>query len=219
MKLRIENKIPLGAITNMIQLGKIYQLQNKPGDELTIWQQALEQSVSLNAKPKISQLHSLLSDFYKDAGDTTKSYEHFIAYHTVQEELNREDGEKKIKRAEILFAAEQTAKENAIIKAQKAEIEHKNKELQETIDELTITKVSRRAKALTLLVAVIMILLEEPLMHLTHRFVIGEENEYLGLAAKVIIVLSLKPIDSAIEHYLLKKIVIKKKPAMAASTV
>ena len=151
-----------------------------------------------------------MSEYYQDSKDVEKSLYHYKAFHTVSDEVNKEDGEKKVKRAEILFAAEQTQKENAIIKAQKAEIEKKNKELQETIDELTITKVSRRAKALTLLVAIVMIIAEEPIMHLVQHY-IGEENFYFSMVAKILVILSLKPIDSAIEHYLLHKIVLKKK--------
>ena len=210
MTLRLTVKMIFAAITNMIQIGKAFKLQNKTAEALNIWQEALESATKINAKPKISQVHLLLSEFYAENNDTEKSLYHYKAYHTVGEEVSREDGEKKVKRAEILFAAEQTAKENAIIKAQKAEIERKNKALQETIDELTITKVSRRAKALTLVVAVAMILVEEPISRMAHHY-IGEENFYISMVAKILIVMSLKPIDSAIEHYLLRKIILRKK--------
>ena len=210
MKLRSENRMQLGSITNMIQLGKIFLLQGKKAEALAMWQQGLDRAISLNAKPKIGQLHLLLSEFYESNNEIEKSLAHYRSFHQVNEEVNREDGEKKVKRAEILFAAEQTEKENAIIKAQKAEIEKKNIELQETIDELTITKVSRRAKALTLLIAIVMIIAEEPIMHLILHY-IGEENFYFVMGAKILVILSLKPIDSAIEHYLLRRVILKKK--------
>ncbi len=210
LALRNQSKLFLAAITNMIQLGKIYQLQNQNDAALDIWLQALAKAEELKAKPKISQLHLLLSNFYQSANNAAQTLFHFKAYHEVSEDVNKEDGEKMVKRAEILFAAEQTEKENAIIKAQKAEIEKKNYELQETIDELTITKVSRRAKALTLLIAVVMLIAEEPIMHWVSQK-IGEENFYFLMGAKIIIVLSLKPIDSAIEHFLLQRIILNKK--------
>ena len=217
MELRLKANMLSAAITNMIQIGKAYKLQNKPTEALGIWQQALESAIKIDAKPKISQVHLLLSEFYAENNDTEKALYHYKAFHTVSEQVTREDGEKKVKRAEILFAAEQTEKENAIIKAQKAEIERKNKELQETIDELTITKVSRRAKALTLVVAVVMILVEEPITRIAHHY-IGEENFYFSMAAKILIVLSLKPIDSAIEHFLLNKIILKKRQHVSVHT-
>jgi tetratricopeptide (TPR) repeat protein len=215
MTLRLASKRVFAAITNMMQIGKAYKLQNKPDEALDMWQQALDHAAKINSKPKISQIHLLLSEFYEEHNDTEKSLYHYKAYHTIGEEVSREDGEKKVKRAEILFAAEQTAKENAIIKAQKIEIERKNKALQETIDELTITKVSRRAKALTLAVAIIMILIEEPILHTVLKH-IGEENFYFSMGAKVLIILSLKPIDTAIEHYLLRKIILDRKKSVAA---
>ncbi len=214
MELRLKTNMLFAAITNMIQIGKAYKMQSKLNEALEIWQQALDSAIQINARPKISQVHLLLSEYYGENNDAEKALYHYKAFHKVDAEVNREDGEKKVKRAEILFAAEQTEKENAIIKAQKAEIERKNKELQETIDELTITKVSRRAKALTLLVAVAMILVEEPIVHTVQRY-IGEENFYFSLGAKILIILSLKPIDSAIEHFLLRKIILKKKQAVA----
>jgi hypothetical protein len=63
-----------------------------------------------------------------------------------------------------------------------------------------------------------MILVEEPLIHMVHHY-IGEENFYIGLGAKILIILSLKPIDSAIEHFLLSKIVLKKRLNVAAQPV
>lgn len=214
MKLRIEHDMPVAAITNMIQLGKVYLLQNRPAEAEDTWLKACDLAGNLQSKPKMAQLNFLLSDFYRGRNDLQKSLDYYRTYHQISEELNKEDGENKLKRAEILFAAEQTEKENAIIKTQKAEIERKNKELQETIDELTITKVSRRAKALTLLIAVVMIIAEEPITHLVLHY-IGEENFYFSMSAKIIVVLSLKPIDSAIEHYLLKRIILNNKIAPA----
>jgi len=110
----------------------------------------------------------------------------------------------------MVFEAEQTKKENAIIKAQKKEIENKNIQLQDTIDELTITKISRKARGVTLVVGIILIAMEEPLMgYLIHK--IGEENFLLSLSAKIIILLSLKPIDKGIEHYMLRRLVLNKR--------
>ena len=47
-------------------------------------------------------------------------------------------------------------------------------------------------------------------MHLILHY-IGEENVYFVMGAKILVILSLKPIDSAIEHYLLRRVILKKK--------
>jgi len=143
-----------------------------------------------------------------------KSLFHYKSYHHIREEVQHEDNEKKIKNLQLIFEAEQTKKENAIIKAQKNEIELKNKQLQETIDELTITKISRKAKVITLVLGIFLIVAEEPIMGLVlHQ--IGEENGILTIAAKVIIILSLKPLDKGIEHFLLKRLVLKNRKKKA----
>jgi hypothetical protein len=93
-------------------------------------------------------------------------------------------------------------------KAPKVEIENKNKQLQETLDELTITKVSRKVKALTLIVGITLIVAQDPIFNLVLSRV--GDSYFLSILARVIIILSLKPNDIAIENYLLRRIVLKK---------
>ena len=138
-----------------------------------------------------------------------KSLFHYKKFHELREEVEKEDYERKLSDAKLIFEAEQTKKENVIIKAQKAEIENKNKELQETLDELTITKVSRKAKVLTFILGITLIVAQDPIFGLVLSRV---GNSYiLSILAKVIIILSLKPIDIAIQNYLLRRIVLKKR--------
>ena len=101
-------------------------------------------------------------------------------------------------------------KENIIIKKQKAEIQKKNIELQLTIDELTLAKVSRKAKALTLLVAVTLFIFEDPILGFALRM-LSSHNYFLSLMVKMVIIFSLSPINRAIEGYLLKKVIRNKK--------
>jgi len=110
----------------------------------------------------------------------------------------------------VAFEAEKTRQENAIIKAQKQEIEHKNIQLQDTIDELTITKVSRRAKAITLFIAVALLITEDAIMH----FIISpymHENFFFTLLANGLVVILLKPIEKVVEHYLLSRLVLNRR--------
>ena len=86
--------------------------------------------------------------------------------------------------------------------------------MQETIDELTITKVSRKARGITLIVGIALIVAEEPIFHYVLRY-IGEESFLLNMTAKVIVILSLKPIDKFIEGYLLRRLVLKRRKHLA----
>jgi len=208
LKIREAFHIPGGAITNLIQLSEIYLKEGNYDEAARCLSKALEKAETIKVKPKIMQVHQLFSQLYERLGNLGKSIEHYKIYHTLSEEVNKEDGINKVKRAEMIFEAEQTKKENTIIRAQKEEIERKNIELQNTINELTITKISRKAKALTLVIAVILLLAEEPITVLVQEH-IGAINEYLAVGTKIIIILLLKPIENAIEHFMLTKTVLR----------
>jgi hypothetical protein len=93
-----------------------------------------------------------------------QSLYHHEIFHQLQEKVQQEDNVIKLTDARLIFEAEQTMKENIIIKKQKQEIEDKNQQLQETIDELTITKISRKAKDITLFVGIALIVAEDPIL-------------------------------------------------------
>ncbi|MGB3075222.1 MAG: hypothetical protein WBB36_07865, partial [Chitinophagales bacterium] len=90
------------------------------------------------------------------------------------------------------------------------EIEEKNHQLQETIDELTITKISRKAKGITLFVGIALIVAEDPIFSYVLGS-IGPGNFWLSILAKVIVIFSLQPINMAIEKYMLHRFVLKKR--------
>jgi hypothetical protein len=131
--------------------------------------------------------------------------------------VEAEDNARKVKNVQMIFAAEQTRKENAVIKKQKEEIERKNKELQETIDELTRTRVSRTARAITFTIAIILFILEDSILHFALNMV-PENSYWLSMLVKIVIIFSLGPINKAIEKYLLHRI-IKEKKSISAKAV
>jgi len=49
----------------------------------------------VNVKPKMFQIHLLLSEIYTILNDPIKSQFHFKAYHSIREEVVHEDNEKK----------------------------------------------------------------------------------------------------------------------------
>ena len=164
----------------------------------------------IKVKPKIYQVHLLLSRIYKAKNDLEKSLYHYEIFHEVREQVQEEDNARKLVDAKLIFEAEQTKKENIIIKKQKQEIERKNVELQDTIDELTLAKVSRKAKALTLGVAIVMFIFEDPIIGFGLRL-LSSHNYWLSLFLKMAIIFSLSPINRTIEGFLLKKVIKKKR--------
>ena len=206
LSIRRDFKIFGGAITNLLQLVEIFKIQENYPKALEILNEALEIAESLKVKPKIFQIHKMFSEIYGMLGDHEKRFFHYEKFHSISQEVFREDAQKKIKNMEMIFEAEQTKKENAIIKAQKIVIENKNIELQKTIDELTLAKISKKAKMVTLTIAVCLFIIEDALLHCVvaprthHSFLIS-------LGANGLVVFALKPIERIVEHYLLHRFV------------
>lgn len=106
----------------------------------------------------------------------------------------------------MIFEAELTKKENVIIKQQKKQIEKTNITLQKTIDELTLSKINRKAKTITTVIAILLFIVEDSLLH----FVIAphtHENFFISLASNFAVVFCIKPIEKLVEHYLLHRFV------------
>lgn len=210
LALREQNQLMGGAITNCIRLGEIYTKQFKPKEAISILEKGLKLATQMNVKPKMYQIHFLLSEIYQSKNDPVKSLFHYKLFHELRDQVEVEDNERKIKNAHLVFEAEQTLKENIIIKKQKAEIERKNIELQETIDELTRARISKKARAITLVIAIILFVMEDTILHFALEFV-STNNYFISMLVKMVIIFSLSPIDKAIENYLLKRLVKKKK--------
>ena len=208
--IRIVNKFFGGAITNYIRLGEINIKQSQPDEAIAVLNKGLQLAEQIKVKPKMYQIHFLLSDIYHCKNDPGKSLFHYRQFHQLQQEAWQEDNALKIQNVKLVFKAEQTEKENIIIKKQKAEIQKKNVELQDTIDELTITKAGKKAKAFTLLIAIVFFIFEDSVLHFILPL-LPANNFYFSAGIKMAIIFSLKPINSAIEYYLIRKVVRKKK--------
>jgi len=206
---RLVNKFIGGAITNYIRLGEINIKQSQPDEAISVLNKGLALAEQIKVKPKMYQVHFLLSEIYHCKNDLVRSLFHYKQYHCLQEQAGQEDNVKKIKNVKLVFEAEQTKKENIIIKKQKTEIQKKNMELQDTIDELTITKAGKKAKAFTLLIAMVFFIFEDSILHFIFHL-LPATNFWVSLAVKMVFIFSLKPINSAIEHYLVKKVIKKK---------
>lgn len=195
-----------GSITNRIQLAAIFHLQNKFDEAIEMLTNALSLAEQIKVKPKIFQIHLLLSEIYERKNELGKSLQHYKIYNKISDEVNKEDGEKKLKRSEMIFEAEQTKKENVIIKAQKQQIEKTNIELQKTIDELTLSKINRKAKTITTAIAIALLIIEDSIMH----FVVAphtHHNFLISLSSSLALAFFVKPIEKGVEHALLHRFV------------
>ena len=205
LDIREQNRLLAGAVTNCLRLAEIRCRRSQCDEALPMLRRALDIAEELHLKPKIAQVHQQLSQLYEQTGDAAKSLDHYKRFHALREEIEREDSARKLADAKTVFEAEQTRKENAIIRAQKAEIEVKNRELQDTIDELTRAKIGRRAKALTLALAIVLFIFQDAILGTALRL-LASNNYFVLLAVKMAIIFSLSPINRAIERYLLKRV-------------
>ncbi len=205
LALREQHHLTGGAVTNCIHIGEMYIRQSKPEAAIDVLQKGLKMAEQINVKPKLYQIHFLLSEIYKGKKVLNKCLLHYKLFHEIREQVEWEDSAKKLKNAQLIFEAEQTQKENIIIKQQKAEIEKKNFELQETIDELTRTKIGKKAKAFTIMIAIVMFIFEDSILHFALS-IISTDNYYFTLLVKMVIIFSLSPINKAIEKHLLKRV-------------
>ena len=149
-------------------------------------------------------------------GRSRRASSHYKGFHALREEVEREDSARKLADAKLIFEAEQTRKENAVIRAQKAEIERKNVELQDTIDELTRARIGRKAKAFTLGVAIVLFIFQDAILRTVLRL-LPSDNYFLLLVVKMAIIFSLAPINRGIENYLLRRVVRKGLPRVVAA--
>jgi len=212
-EIRMDNKFFGGAITNFIRLGEINIKLSELDEAIAVLNKGLQLAEQIKVKPKIYPIHLLLSEIYQCKKNPVRSLFHHRQFHQVEEEVRQAETTRKISNVKMVFEAEQTRKENIIIKKQKAEIQKKNIELQETIDELTITKASRKAKAITLFIAIGFFIFEDTILGFVTSLLrlMAADNFYFSMAIKIAIIFSLNPINRAIERYLLRKVIRKNK--------
>jgi tetratricopeptide (TPR) repeat protein len=208
LSIREQHRLLGGAVTNCLRLGDIRSRRSQWTDALRVLTRALVIAEELKVKPKIAQVHLQLSELYERMLDAEKSLFHYKRFHELREQVEREDNAKSLADAKAIFEAEQTRHENIIIKEQKAEIQRQNRELQDTIDELTRAKIGRKAKALTLAVAIVLFIFQDALLRTALRL-LASNNYFLLLGVKMAIIFSLSPINRGIERHLLKQVMRK----------
>ena len=205
LAMREEHHLLGGAVTTCMRLAEIHFRREEWAAALPYLERALAIAGELRVKPKIAQVHQMLSELYERTGDPRRSLRHYQLFHALREQVEREDSARKVADARVIFEAEQTRRENAVIRAQKAEIERQNAELQETIDELTRAKIGRKAKAFTLGIAIVLFIFQDAILGTALRL-LASDNYFLLLGVKMAIIFSLSPINRAIEHHLLRRV-------------
>ena len=215
--IRDQHRFQAGAVTNCLRIAEIRGLRGTGAGALPMLQRALAIAEDLKLKPKMAQAHQQMAALHERRGQLAESLEHFKRFHALREEVEREDAARRLSDARAIFDAEQAKKENAVIRAQRDEIERKNRELQDTIDELTRAKIGRRAKAFTLAIAVVLFIFQDAILGTVLR-VLPSSNYFVLLVVKMAIIFSLSPINRAIEGYLLRRVLRRQRESAVTQT-
>jgi adenylate cyclase len=146
LKIRRESKILNASITNLINLGHIYMAQSMWDEAILVLNEAAQIAKHIKLKVKLFPVHQMLSDIYLEQGHLAESLKQYKAFHEIKEEVNNEDLEKKVNNQVKLFEALQTEKENAIIKAQKIEIENEKRRSDELLYNILPKEVAEELK-------------------------------------------------------------------------
>jgi len=216
LEMRLANNFIGGAVTSCMRLGEILIKDAKHEEALDVITKGLALAEQIKVKPKICQAHFLLSQIHESKKEEAVALSHYRQFHEIREEVDKEENAKRLKNVEAVFEAEQAQKDNVIIRQQKAEIVRKNAQLQETIDALTMAHISRRARAFTFGIALVLFVFEDTILHFALDL-LHSENYFASMAVKIGIIFSLKPISVAIEHYLMKEVLRKKKLKLVPS--
>ena len=203
-------------MTSCLGLAEIRGRRGRWPEALALLERGRAIAEELAVKPKLAQVHQQLSALYERTGDLERSLAHHKRFHELREQVEREDGARHLADAEAVFEAEQTRKENAIIREQKAEIQRQNRQLQDTIDELTRARIGRKAKAMTLALAIVLFIFQDAILRTALRL-LASDNYFLLLGVKMAIIFSLAPINRGIERHLLKQVKGKRRLAAAES--
>jgi tetratricopeptide (TPR) repeat protein len=218
LEMRLANNFIGGAITSCMRLGEILIKDSKHQEALEVITKGLALAEQIKVKPKICQAHLLLSQIHESKKEEAIALSHYRLFHEIREEVDKEENAKRLKNVQAVFEAEQAQKDNVIIRQQKAEIQRKNAQLQETIDALTLAHISRKARAFTFGIAIVLFVFEDTILHFALDL-LHSENYFASMAMKIGIIFSLKPISVGIEHYLMKEVVRKKKQKENVSVV
>lgn len=200
-----------GLATTYTELGETYLLSGSMEDALQYLKDGLLCAEQVDSPQKSMRIHKLLADVYKRMNNIPNALSHLEKFYEVKSALMGDEAANNIKKIQTRFEkekAEQAAEierlKNVELKNAYQIIQNQNTELKDTIDELTKTKVSRKAILLTLLLAIILFLLSEGFIDPAIES--HSQSIVLSMGAKLVIALMLKPVEGLIEKLLLKRV-------------
>ena len=140
LKIRKKLEYFVGQATTLLDLGDLYKKRNICDAAMDAYQQGLQISLRIKAKPKMARAYKALADNYEMTGNYQLALENWKAFHELEEEIFHEDTEKKIRNLRKAYELESSQKEAEIYRLRNVELKENNDKLEETIKMLNATQ-------------------------------------------------------------------------------
>lgn len=141
LQIRRDKGLQQGEATTLLELAALFLETKQLEKVLTYLEPAIRLCEQLRAKPKLSQGHRLLSDYYKYTSEPWKALEHLEISHSIKSSFSGEQAQNKIKQLQTTFATEKAEKEKEIERLRHVELKHaydlieqKNKDILDSIN-------------------------------------------------------------------------------------
>ena len=190
-ELRQQHQLEDASSTSLIHLGDAYLQTDNTDKAIELLNHALIITTKFNAISKSLLVYRLLAKAYEQKKNTELALHFFNQYDKLNNEIKAEQKHK-------IFRLK-----NNQIELQKQQLQEKNSQLNDTLEELAKVKTSRKSLFFSIGTAITLVILTEaffdPLID-SYAY-----NVYLSLGVKIIIALLLKPMESFYERMLLKR--------------
>ncbi|MCW5982684.1 MAG: tetratricopeptide repeat protein [Bryobacteraceae bacterium] len=140
LRLRESENSLQGQTTSLLNLGRLYLKRKEVDNARDALRRALEISEKLGAKPKIYEVHELLSELHEATGDLDKALYHYRAFHRIKQEVFNEEESTKLRNIQIGVEVERSHRETELQRIRNRDLEEKNQELKTVLDELQATQ-------------------------------------------------------------------------------
>jgi tetratricopeptide (TPR) repeat protein len=107
----------------MLTLGHIQSRMSDVPSAIQSINQAIATAQTMGAKPVIRNAYELLSKIYREAGEPAKALEHFERYHQLNEELLRQEADRRLQHIKLELEREQTEQRETMLKIENERIE------------------------------------------------------------------------------------------------
>jgi tetratricopeptide (TPR) repeat protein len=191
LAIRRSNNLEDATSTSMLNLGKVLLKQKKYQEAVTILSEALAITEKYNALSKKIKIYKSLAKAYELLGNNEDALKYFKLYDAFNNEIRTEQ-EHKIFRLK-----------NKQIESQKLQVQEKNIQLKDTLDELAKVKNSRKSLFFSIGTAIVLVILTEAFFDPVIESY--AHSVYLSLGVKILIALMLKPMESFYERILFRR--------------